>query len=140
MKAAASDPGFADPHTALSLAYYFQVWLFAPQDRTWLTQSLEHGRTAVGLDPLDGAAHAAYGLSLLALGEHAAAVKETTLAVDSEPQQRAMAHGMHITVFWPFPGVRVRHCSIQKQAMRLVTGPLCAGPGMLGWHGSLLRG
>ena len=68
LKAAASDPDFADPHAALSLAYYFQVWLFAPQDRSWLTQSLEHGRTAAGLDPLDGAAHAAYGLSSSLLG------------------------------------------------------------------------
>ncbi|MEA2745831.1 MAG: hypothetical protein QOG25_4202, partial [Acetobacteraceae bacterium] len=117
LKAAASDPSFADPHTALSLAYYFQVWLFAPQDRTWLTQSLEHGRTATGLDPLDGAAHAAYGLSLLALGEHAAAVKETTLAVTLNPNS-AMAHGMHITVL-AFSG-RPREALLHsQQAMRL---------------------
>ncbi|MDX6502184.1 MAG: adenylate cyclase [Blastocatellia bacterium] len=117
LKASAGDPSFADPHTALSLAYYFQVWLFAPQDRTWLTQSLEHGRTATGLDPLDGAAHAAYGLSLLASGEHAAAVKETTLAVTLNPNS-AMGHGMHITVL-AFSG-RPREALLHsQQAMRL---------------------
>ena len=117
LKAAASDPSFADPHTALSLAYYFQVWLFAPQDRTWLMQSLEHGRIAAGLDPLDGVAHAAYGLSLLALGEHAAAVKETTHAVALNPNS-AMAHGMHITVL-AFSG-RPREALLHpKHAMRL---------------------
>ena len=96
-RAAGRDPDFAAPRAALALAYYFQGWLYQPQERThWLPRALRHGRAAVALDAQDAAAQAVLGLCLLFSGQHQAALAATAEAVRLNPNN-AMAHGMHAT-------------------------------------------
>jgi adenylate cyclase len=94
-KAASLDPSSAAVQAALGLIYLISGWLFAPGEHTkWHALGLEHGRIAAGLDSLDGMAHAVFGLGLFLSGQHEAAGKETTKAVNLNPTN-ATVQGLH---------------------------------------------
>ena len=117
-KAAARDPGNAAVHAALGMIYRLGGRLFAPLVLAqWNASSLEHGRIAVGLDPLDAMAHAVFGFGLQRSGEHEAAVRETAQAVALNPSN-ATVRGMHALVL-AYSGRPAESLPHFSQAIRL---------------------
>ena len=92
------DPDNASIHAALALVCLNRGWQFIPRsDETWIGLALEHGRVAVALDPLDANARVPYSNALILLGQHEAALRESTQAVTLNPNN-TMAQGVHGTI------------------------------------------
>ena len=93
--------------------------MFAPQERAiWWVSGLEHGRIAVGSDPLDAIGHAVFGICLIGSGEREAAIMETTRAVALTPNN-ATVQGGHGGLL-AFSGRAGEGLPYLAQAIRLV--------------------
>jgi len=94
-KAVRSDPSNAAVHVGLGLNYLLNKWIFEPHKyNEWIAVAKEHGRVAVGLDPLNATAHTVYGVALNNCGEHDAGISETAKGV-ALGQNNATAQGLH---------------------------------------------
>ncbi len=86
-KAIAQDPGFARAYTSLAAIGYHQALRVAGGNDVELKieQALDHGRTALRLDPVDGRAHAGVGWGCLLRRDFAGARRYYDMAGDLHP-------------------------------------------------------
>ncbi len=81
------DPAFSRAYTSLAAVHYQRVAL-SPGSRSWRDEihcAIQHGRTALRLDPADGRAHAALGRGLLLARDYQQGRSHFETALDLNP-------------------------------------------------------